>query len=356
MSEEKIRFHEAANIFPMLSGDELTAFENDVRAKGILEPVTVWYDDKGKRWLLDGRNRWTVGQKLRKEGVEINGKLLEIPEVEFKGTPLEALSFSLSKNLHGRRHMTSSQRAACACVANRFVLKHRQKETGEKPEAVKGDVAAIIAALVGTNRSYVYRCIQLLEHAPHLLAKVQTAEFSIPQALAAWAQEQAKEAAQDEVEVLDSNKDPVPAEYVETFLARNDFDEAVAKLREAKKMVRDVLKGPAGHWLDEREPVAFINNAVKMILAARPHSMCAVCMGTQKTLNEKGKKVRCDHCDGHGYVTEARSQGRPPAEVGQPDEPEVVDAAGANDAGDDGGTESYPEHEVVYDESQPVEA
>ena len=47
-------FHEVANIFPMMQGDEFDALKADIDANGLREPV--WLHPDGR--IIDGRNRY----------------------------------------------------------------------------------------------------------------------------------------------------------------------------------------------------------------------------------------------------------------------------------------------------------
>jgi ParB/Sulfiredoxin domain len=49
--------HPAAELFPLMSPDELRALAEDIKANGLVTPVVLWRDDEGKLILLDGRNR-----------------------------------------------------------------------------------------------------------------------------------------------------------------------------------------------------------------------------------------------------------------------------------------------------------
>jgi hypothetical protein len=90
--------HPAAELFPMLAGDELTRLANDIAQNGLLEPIVV-YDGL----LLDGRNR--------RRACEMAG--VEPRFVEWRGEGGSPVAFIAARNLH-RRHLTESQRAAIA--------------------------------------------------------------------------------------------------------------------------------------------------------------------------------------------------------------------------------------------------
>lgn len=95
-SSRGIRFHEYANLFPMLEGDALDRLREDIREHGVCEPIVFDGDV-----ILDGRNRYMCARELG----------IEYPRVEFTGD--NSLAFVISHNLH-RRHLTESQRASIA--------------------------------------------------------------------------------------------------------------------------------------------------------------------------------------------------------------------------------------------------
>jgi ParB-like nuclease domain len=100
-------FHPLADIFPMLEDDELKALADDIKAKGLTEPITLF---EGK--VLDGRNRYRACQLAE---VEIRQDQF----TQYEGN--DALGFVVSKNLH-RRHLNESQRAMIAAqIANMTV-------------------------------------------------------------------------------------------------------------------------------------------------------------------------------------------------------------------------------------------
>ena len=97
-------FHSIADIFPMMSDDELDRLAEDIRAHGLREPI--WLHSDGR--IIDGRNRYLACQRLGREPATRT----------FEGEDAELLAFVLSHNLH-RRHLNESQRAMVATrIAN----------------------------------------------------------------------------------------------------------------------------------------------------------------------------------------------------------------------------------------------
>lgn len=86
--------HPIADLFPMMTDDELKSLAADIKSNGLKEPIVV-LDDK----ILDGRNRERACRIAK----------VETKTVAFRGK--DPLAFVLSMNLH-RRHLTQSQRAA----------------------------------------------------------------------------------------------------------------------------------------------------------------------------------------------------------------------------------------------------
>ena len=94
--EAPVRWHEYANLFPMLNGEPFDALVEDIRQNGVCEPI-VMLDGA----ILDGRNRYMAARQL---GVEY-------PVKQYQGD--NPLAFVISHNLH-RRHLSESQRAMVA--------------------------------------------------------------------------------------------------------------------------------------------------------------------------------------------------------------------------------------------------
>ena len=87
-----MKAHPYADILPLLEGEAFAALVADIKANGLMEPITVYQD-----MVLDGRIAF--GPARRPEnGTEF---------LEFDGD--DPLAFVLSLNFH-RRHLNESQR------------------------------------------------------------------------------------------------------------------------------------------------------------------------------------------------------------------------------------------------------
>jgi len=158
-----LQAHEFADLFPMMSDDELRALAEDIRDNGQHQPI--WKTEDGR--ILDGRNRLRACEIA---GVEPRFKV-------FKGTDDEALKFVLSLNLT-RRHLDESQRAMIAAK----IAKLRQ---GEKPNPqICGSESkvtqAAAAAMFNTSERQVQKATKVRREAsPETIQKVERGELSL---------------------------------------------------------------------------------------------------------------------------------------------------------------------------------
>lgn len=87
-----MQFHEIANIFPMMTGDDYKALREDIKTNGLIEPIILY---EGK--ILDGRNRYTA---CLDAGIEAEYE-------DYEGD--DPQGYVYSKNFH-RRHLSKEQR------------------------------------------------------------------------------------------------------------------------------------------------------------------------------------------------------------------------------------------------------
>jgi len=104
LNESDRRYHEVANIFPLMQGDEYESLKADIAANGLLEPVWLHPDDHS---IIDGRNRHRACIEVGKD-----------PKFRYWDNKGSLVSFVVSLNLK-RRHLNESQRAMVAAkIAN----------------------------------------------------------------------------------------------------------------------------------------------------------------------------------------------------------------------------------------------
>jgi hypothetical protein len=96
--------HPAAELFPMMSEEELRALGEDIKKNGLREGVAL-LDGK----LLDGRNRLEAMEAVGIKLTTGNGQIewAKIPSRNVKGS--DPIAFVISKNIH-RRHLTADQK------------------------------------------------------------------------------------------------------------------------------------------------------------------------------------------------------------------------------------------------------
>lgn len=101
MSEWRKRFkvHPAADLFPMMSDEELRELGEDIKAHGLRKRIVFLQGSELE--LLDGRNRL---EAMERAGVELEAKHWT------PTNPSDPVAYVLSANVH-RRHLTKEQRA-----------------------------------------------------------------------------------------------------------------------------------------------------------------------------------------------------------------------------------------------------
>ena len=189
---EQLSFHPIANIYPLLEGEDLQALVVDIGLHGLLSPIVLY---EGQ--ILDGRNRYQACQACRPP-------LDPIPAIPFEGTPLEAVAYVVSLN-DKRRHLTSSQRAACeyrraelveaygavigdmvgaASQRERWASDDTPSQTFETglPRAERS-VEAQRAKRSGTNRQYIHDMKEIGAKAPDAVDFIISGERSVGQVL-----------------------------------------------------------------------------------------------------------------------------------------------------------------------------
>ncbi len=181
--------HSAADLFPLVEGDEFKELCADIKERGLAQPITIWTDGT----LLDGRNRLLACYETHQEVV------LD----RYEGT--DPLQFSLSANLH-RRHLSPGQKAMVACKLEELFAaeaKKRQRGAGgdRRSEEARSLVANLpqatqplseipttqpaaksrdkAAAVIGASGRSVQMAKAVIKTAPDLAAKVESGAIAL---------------------------------------------------------------------------------------------------------------------------------------------------------------------------------
>lgn len=201
--------HPAADLFPIVEGDEFAELCNDIKERGLAQPITIWTDGT----LLDGRNRLLACYETHQEVV------LD----RYKGT--DPVQFSLSANLH-RRHLNAGQRAVVALKVRELLqpaAKERQRDAASeaaqsrpRDETGKLQVSADLreaspppkttpaeqrkstaqaAKAVGASPRAVEQAARVEKLAPDLLPQVQSGTMALDKAHKEAQQRQRQQAA-----------------------------------------------------------------------------------------------------------------------------------------------------------------
>ena len=197
--------HPAAEIFPLMQGDEFADLVQDIKANGLLE--SIWVTPAGE--LLDGRNRVRA---CIAAGVAVQSRVYEGDD---------PVAFAISLNLK-RRHLTTGQRAAIAADLvpvyaaeglRRMAAGGAAAAPGKPAEKGFADLqnlsterhnsAQKAADAVGVSARAVSQFKRVEEAAPELAEKVRAGELSLNKAeRAVIRSENAKEADRLRVEPL----------------------------------------------------------------------------------------------------------------------------------------------------------
>jgi N6-adenosine-specific RNA methylase IME4/ParB-like chromosome segregation protein Spo0J len=157
-----VKNHEAANIFPMMSGYEYESLKTSIYENGQREPITL-FDEL----ILDGRNRYKacIDLGIKPTFITINTD--------------DPLQFVLDLNLH-RRHLNESQRAlVAASIAN--MPDHRPTNKGANLHPLS---AAEAAEKLNVSERSVKTAKQIKEKgSPELVAAVESGKVAVSDAV-----------------------------------------------------------------------------------------------------------------------------------------------------------------------------
>lgn len=185
--------HPAAELFPLMEGDEFDGLVESIRSQGLREPA--WLTKDGE--LLDGRNRVRACQAA---GVKPTFRT-------YNGD--QPVEFVIALNLN-RRHLTEGQKAFVALNAVALLEQSAKSRRAQAPGKPRGQKASVVAPgqqetdwerktinqaakLTGSSGRSVARAKRIDETDKELAAKVQSGELPLKTAERQLKRKQAQE-------------------------------------------------------------------------------------------------------------------------------------------------------------------
>lgn len=222
--------HPAADLFPMLDGDDLQDLADNIREQGLDEPLWVLPDGR----LLDGRNRYAA---CLLAGVE--------PATQtYEGA--DPVRFVIRRNIK-RRQLTTGQKAMLAL--DLLPMYEAEAKVGRpskpkppdlfNPTEIRADLHEFpererrsdhkAAAAVGTSGRAVSQAKRIAKNAPDLAEKVKSGEVALDKAEKQLARKQADKAEQEARKTVLAPV-TVDAEGNRWRMLAGDFRERLAEL------------------------------------------------------------------------------------------------------------------------------
>ncbi len=347
--------HPTANIFPMMSDDELENLCISMRQTGF-DPSHPIKKLEGQ--ITDGRNRETAAQVVNSEIAAWNADPANASDqkVLIKPVYVEESSANASLILQGvfrdnfvRRQMSSSQKAAVVVKAGIMSAVYGKKaELGAEGKKIAGEFADFVAKQIGTNSDYIYKLRAIVKANAKglgrvMLEKVANGEISVMEAHKEANKVPAGDGKPGDVNnggqaspdaVLDGKKNEVPEDFKPIFQVGGIYAAAAALLTDLKKKVTEIAAHAGGKMLAEgnnvKEVNALIGNIAKALKATKPYIVCPHCEGDGKHPEKPG--VVCPCCFGVTTVTQAQAESFEKHGVIDSDEAADPDAAPAVEA------------------------
>lgn len=257
-----LEFHQLANLFPLIEGDDFEQLVADVREHGIRDPITI---HEGQ--VLDGRNRYRALIELAKTGEVLgpgwghrSGETIDSTDIvpphmwfvrfnaASEGDPL---TWVISKNLM-RRHLDESQRAMVAADIGK--LEHGGARGKGSIEPLS---AAQRARLLNIARISVRRADAVKEHGvPELADAVRRGRVAVSTA------EALAHASQDEQAAILANGDEkailAAAKEIRARDRKIRFDQVNEKLAEISEASKPLPTG-------QRFPIIYADPATRYV-------------------------------------------------------------------------------------------
>jgi hypothetical protein len=141
-----IKVHPAADLFPLMGGNELAALADDIKAHGLEVPIALRSPGDGQPDLvLDGRNRLDACELAGIKTIDFDR--LVVP-VKVLGPNVDPFAYVVSANIR-RRHLSSEQKRDLIAALLKAAPEKSDRQIGETIKADHKTVGAIRSRLEG---------------------------------------------------------------------------------------------------------------------------------------------------------------------------------------------------------------
>jgi ParB-like chromosome segregation protein Spo0J len=137
--EKPFTVHPAAELFPLVEGEDFESLVNSIREHGIQTPVMFGWGDDEKPVLLDGRNRLRAVERLKEQGITVT---VPVRSFDYSDDGITEVEWIESQNFD-RRHLTDDQRVMIAAALHPMIeAEAREAQKASQFDAEKAKAAA----------------------------------------------------------------------------------------------------------------------------------------------------------------------------------------------------------------------
>lgn len=147
---DKYKVHPAADVFRMMSDEELQKLGEDIKKNGQTIPVLFWNGDGKGRILIDGRNRLEAMERV---GIDPDDVLMETFICK------DPITHIITLNIH-RRHLTKQQQADLIVAAHAAAPVVSRQDGGKLPEGRPVNQAKAAAVATAAEHAISKRTVE----------------------------------------------------------------------------------------------------------------------------------------------------------------------------------------------------
>lgn len=225
------KIHPAAELFPMMTGDEFNSLVESIKSQGLRE--AAWLTTDGE--LLDGRNRVAACEKA---GVEPQFRT-------YQGD--DPVQFVWDMNV-SRRHLTATQTAVAGLKREELKFKARSLVASRGRPATKTQIEPPVAQLpkgtraddvlaksLGVSASTVKQVSRVISEAPELLTDMESGKLSAKAAERMVKDRKRTQKREDEAK----QRATIVQTGTRVDLRAGDFREVLTDLRDVDAIITD---------------------------------------------------------------------------------------------------------------------